>query len=95
MYVLDATCATDNEPIPTRLLLYEGLSKHELKGYSNLGNSTKPGVRSINRLGDLAKFSPAVKRKALEYWNDFIVFQKGQNQEKKNKSAMETPGNSH
>lgn len=76
MYVLDASCGQNEEPVPTRLRLYEGLYKHELKGYSNLGRSTKPGVRSINRLGDLDQFSPAVKRKALEYWNDFIVSQK-------------------
>ncbi len=76
MYLLDTTCGQNEEPFPTRLLLYEGFSKLELKGFSNLGNSTKPGVRSINRVGDLNKFSPAIKRKALEYWNDFIVAQK-------------------
>ena len=76
IYLLDTTCGQKEEPTPTRLLLYEGFSKLELKGFSNLGNSTKPGVRSINRVGDLNKFSPAVKRKSLEYWNDFIVSQK-------------------
>jgi len=78
LYLLDTSCGQKEEPVPTRLLLYEGFSKLELKGFSNLGNSTKPGVRSINRLGDLSKFSPAVKRKALEYWNNYIVSQREQ-----------------
>lgn len=76
LYLLDHQCQDNKQPIPTRLLLHEGPLKLELKGYTNITNSTEPGVHSINRLGDLEQLNPAVKRKALEYWNDFIVEEK-------------------